>query len=313
MCKISIIIPVFNLENYLSKCINSVLAQSYKNFEVIIVDDGSTDNSAKIIDSYAEKDNRIIPVHIKNGGVSNARNIALDKAIGKYVYFLDGDDYIEADTLEILKNNIEGFDLVQASYDRVYKNGNVDRCISDDKILENKDAVLGSYFLKKITDSSWNKLFIKENIGTLRFDVNLKVAEDALFVYEYIKTVKRIKLISNVTYHYYIHEGSCMNSKLSEKHFFPIELCDMLLPECKGNKTLYKKWVTLESNLCCSLIYSIVSSNCEQYYYKLKDLRKRIVTKKRYIFFSGYYSFKFKIRALILWLFPGLLYRFYSK
>ena len=99
---VSVIIPVYNLAKYLSKCLESVLAQTYANFEIIAIDDGSTDDSAAILKKYAEKDKRVKPILKANGGVSSARNAGLDKAEGEYIFFLDGDDWIEPETLERL-------------------------------------------------------------------------------------------------------------------------------------------------------------------------------------------------------------------
>ena len=104
--KVSIIIPVYNVEVYLKECIESVLEQSYKNLEIILVDDGATDSSGKICDEYKDKDNRIIVFHKENGGLSSARNSGLAIATGKFVYFLDSDDYIEKNAIEVLVENM---------------------------------------------------------------------------------------------------------------------------------------------------------------------------------------------------------------
>ncbi len=102
--KISVIIPVYNVENYLRECVDSVLNQTFSDYEIILVDDGSTDISGKICDKYAVKDDRVNVIHKKNGGLSNARNVGLKKAVGEYIYFLDSDDYIKTDALEKLYN-----------------------------------------------------------------------------------------------------------------------------------------------------------------------------------------------------------------
>ena len=118
---ISVIVPVYNVENYLEKCLYSLLNQTYSNIQIVLIDDGSTDKSGKICDSYLEKDKRIVVYHTSNRGVSSARNLGLANSKGKYIYFLDPDDYLEVDALEKLHDHIEKFatDLVQCSY---YKN-----------------------------------------------------------------------------------------------------------------------------------------------------------------------------------------------
>ena len=98
--KISVVVPVFNIENYIKRCLDSLINQTYSNLEIILVDDGSTDNSGKICDEYALRDERIKVYHEKNGGAAKARNFAVDKVTGDYLFFVDGDDYIDYDTLE---------------------------------------------------------------------------------------------------------------------------------------------------------------------------------------------------------------------
>ena len=123
--KISIIIPVYNAEKFLKRCLESVINQTYKNFEVICVDDGSKDNSSKIIEKIAKKDNRIILIKQKNQGVSIARNNAIEKSTGEYIMFLDSDDYMDKNMCEIMIKAINEYrvDVVRCNYKRVYENG----------------------------------------------------------------------------------------------------------------------------------------------------------------------------------------------
>ena len=108
---VSIIIPVYNIKNYITKCIESVISQSYKNLEIILVDDGSSDESGLICDNYAKSDNRIKVIHKKNGGLSDARNVAIDVAKGDFIYFIDGDDYIHHNSISVL---IEAYNNTQS-------------------------------------------------------------------------------------------------------------------------------------------------------------------------------------------------------
>lgn len=110
MCEISIIVPVYKVEPYLRKCVDSILAQTFTNFEVILVDDGSPDNSGKICDEYAIKDSRVRVIHKENGGLSSARNAGIDIARGKYLGFVDSDDYIAEDMYEVLYENLKFYD-----------------------------------------------------------------------------------------------------------------------------------------------------------------------------------------------------------
>ena len=121
---ISVIVPIYNVEKYINRCIDSIIEQTYTNLEIILVDDGSTDNSGSICDEYAKKDNRIKVIHKENGGVSSARNVGLDTAIGQYITFVDSDDYIEKKYCEILLKTLkkQKADCVACGYNRIYKN-----------------------------------------------------------------------------------------------------------------------------------------------------------------------------------------------
>ncbi len=313
MSKITVIIPVYNLEKHLSKCLDSVLAQTYTDFEIITVNDGSSDKSQEIIDFYAQKDTRFVPIVIENGGVSNARNVGLNNAKGEYIYFLDGDDTIEPYTLELLYNNIDGFDMTQAAYKEIWPDGHEVPYPINDVKAETPDDILGCYFVYDIREGCCNKLYRKEVIGDLRFDTSVKVAEDSIFVHDFITKAKRVRIINNITYNYYIHNESCMHSKLKEEHFYPLVLRDKYVTECGNNKELYKKWVSYEAHATFVLLRQILTSGSDEFFDRLKGLRKRVVTKKRHILFAPYYSKRFKIGVLILWLAPKLFYKIYSK
>lgn len=119
--KISIIVPVYNCEDYLKRCVDSLLNQTYKNLEIILVDDGSTDNSSLICDEYSNADNRVVVFHLKNGGAAAARNYGINKSNGDYLFFVDADDFIEDDAIECLLNIGENMDIIYCDYYRYYE------------------------------------------------------------------------------------------------------------------------------------------------------------------------------------------------
>lgn len=309
---ISVIVPVYNAEKFLAETLDSILSQSYEKFEIIAMDDGSTDASGKILDAYAAKDGRVKPFHIANSGVSNARNMGIEKASGEFIFFLDGDDTIEPFTFELLMKEIADCDMVQAAYESFYEDGTVTNDGFADKNLVGQDEILGGYFLAEIKESCWNKLYRRECIGDVRFDTALPVAEDSVFVHDVMKHAKKVKLLSSVTLHYRIHGDSCMHSEVKEVHFLPMKLREDYLTECEGNKELYKKWVSYEVHLCFYLIRMIVADKQGKFYDRIVDLRKKVVTKKRYILFSPYYSNRFKLGVLMLWISPNLFYKLYK-
>ena len=135
---ISVVVPAYNIENYIERCIKSILNQTYSNIEVIIVDDGSTDNTGSIIDKYALKDHRVIPLHKENGGVSSARMEGIDRAKGEWIGFVDGDDVIEENMYEVLLNNAIEYnaDISHCGYQMVFPDGHVDYYYGTKKISE---------------------------------------------------------------------------------------------------------------------------------------------------------------------------------
>lgn len=218
MPKISIIVPVYKAEKYINRCIDSILAQTFTDWELLLVDDGSPDRSGKICDEYAIKDKRIRVFHKENGGVSSARNLGIDKMQGKYVTFVDADDWIDVETLEVCINKInEGqLDVLQYSWMRVNDEGQV----LMKKVI--KSDVLG---LKDFADNAnfnvcvWGSL-IKTNIIRERqicFNTKLKLAEDQIFILTALLYAQRIQSISNTFYNYYYNtESATNNTKLSD-------------------------------------------------------------------------------------------------
>lgn len=206
--RLSIIIPVYNNESYLRPTLQSVLAQTYPDFEVLAVDDGSTDGSLAICQEFAQKDRRLRIIHKENGGVSSARNRGIEEAVGKYIAFVDGDDCIDpkmyTTMITILQDT--GADLVdcrvikESQYmPRPYEKGDVE--VSDHPL---------EYLSKKgyFIDSSLNKVYRRDFIGRTRFDEGISYSEDKLFVTELIFKAKKMALVSNVFYHYIQHGDS---------------------------------------------------------------------------------------------------------
>lgn len=229
--KISIIVPVYNVENYLAKCVESILNQTYKNIEVILVNDGSKDTSGDICDYYAKKDNRVKVIHIDNGGVSNARNTGLNIASGKYVGFVDSDDYIKIDMYENLykllvknKADIAEIDFIltnEAEFSRKIRK-------SYELILSKKNAI--KYFLigNSVGNNVVNKLFTRESIRNIRF-LNKAVGEDMYFVYQAIENVEKIVVNTKYAgYYYIIRENSAMNECGSKKNLDNVELSEKI-------------------------------------------------------------------------------------
>lgn len=216
---ISIIVPVYQVEKYLRQCLDSILQQSYRDWECILIDDGSTDGSASICDEYAKKDSRFKVLHQRNGGVSVARNKGLQLAHGNWITFCDADDRLHGDALEYyIEQAVEGVDMVMAGYDLV-KNGQTKVFIDEGK----RECIDRERALMMMYRSAWfpyqgylgNKCYRKDLIANyhLRFDERIYFNEDRLFVTQYLcHTTGKTVYSSKIVYDYRIHDGSAMSS-----------------------------------------------------------------------------------------------------
>lgn len=216
---ISIIVPVYNVELYLEKCIKSILSQSYQKIELILVDDGSVDKSGMLCDRYAAEDGRIIVIHKENGGLSSARNAGLDRAKGDFVGFVDSDDYVTEDFCETLLQAIikENADMAVCNYLRVDENYNIirenndylpitDACINADQYMERYCGQFGWFYV-----IACNKLYKKELFTELRYPEG-KQHEDAFVIHRLVYLCDRIACVQKPLYYYVRRKGSIMST-----------------------------------------------------------------------------------------------------
>lgn len=208
----SIIVPVYNSSLYLEKCIDSIITQTVSDFEIILVDDGSTDGSARICDTYSETDNRVRTFHLQNGGVSRARNHGINMASGKYVTFVDSDDYLESDALEAYLNAFlsdESIDAVKAGYfdetDR--KEYNRISC-GKDYLFSDKSDLFNLLERNLYYSFVWNLCIRRSAIGSVSFNESINWLEDHIFSYECYFNCRKIKVLSKPLYHYVTHTGT---------------------------------------------------------------------------------------------------------
>lgn len=222
--KVSIIVPIYNMEKHLEQCIDSIILQTYKDLEVILVNDGSTDRSSEICDMYSKKDSRIKVIHKKNGGVSSARNVGISSATGEYVLFVDSDDYISSDMVNVLLSTIEEnkVDLVVCGF-VVFSNGHINNICYNSALYNNKEQI-ASFFslLEGRTNSPCNKMY-RKNLIKKHFDVNLVVGEDLIFNLDYITECNSIFVVDKSLY-FYRRENQNSLSKLFHKNIFEIIL-----------------------------------------------------------------------------------------
>lgn len=233
--KISVIVPVYNVEKYLSRCIDSILEQTFKDFELLLIDDGSKDSSGKICDEYAKKDKHIRVFHKENGGVSSARNLGLNLAVGEWVSFVDADDKIDEKYLYELYENSFNVDFVICGYRQI---GIINKTVIYNEAIFNMHSYNDqSYFNKSEIESSclfycpWRKLFKMEFIqdNNIRFDEGMFLGEDTCFIISYVKYINNIKVIGTSNYIYSLlsaHNKYLMDFSSFENH---IKLFDFYL------------------------------------------------------------------------------------
>lgn len=208
---ISVIVPVFNCINFIEKCIQSILGQTYKNIELILVDDGSTDGSEKICDNYARKDKRIKVIHKKNSGVSSSRNEGIKIAKGMWYSFVDADDYLDEDMYELLINlySKTGAEIVQCGYRRIEKGKTNEQSNTGTEYIFYTDEAIKNLINGKLFGNAlWNKIYRNNVILNINFDENLKINEDVLFNFEVFSNAKKIAYIDVAKYNYNVHETS---------------------------------------------------------------------------------------------------------
>ena len=270
MCEISIIVPVYNVEKYLNKCIESILNQTFNKFELILVNDGSTDKCGEICDQYKKHDSRIKVIHKQNGGLSSARNAGLEIACGKYIGFIDSDDWIDFsmyDTLYKLAKEYDA-DIVQCNFTKAYDDNDIKidsyedvknkdvRIIDKNKALSN---LMGDQEICVQSVVSWNKLYKKKLFNNIRFPKG-KIHEDEFTTYKLFDKCEKIVLTNEKLYFYRQTPNSIMNSKFNNKRLDFIEAREEQLDYFRNtNKYIYE------------LIMYNYEINLKEFYFKVKD------------------------------------------
>lgn len=305
---ISIIIPVYNVEKYLKRCLESVINQTYRNLEIILVDDGSKDSSGKICDEYAEQDKRIKVIHKKNGGASSARNMGLDIAQGNYIGFIDSDDWIELDMYEYLHKLIVSLnvDIAMCEYVCVKKEIKYKKKKEDIKVYE--DINIFNFFYRMNGEKSfysvWNRLYKKDCVEKIRFLEN-KITEDVDYTYNAYKRAKKVAVSNLSKYYYFINNYGVTRGRLSYKDLDLLTIWDNLVEQEKGTKNyqntvLNRKRATF-TLYCKGLLYG-VDSEVKQLGL-MKQWKKEIKENSSIFLVKGIFSKSRKLLIRIICLF----------
>ncbi|MBQ6787622.1 MAG: glycosyltransferase [Lachnospiraceae bacterium] len=284
---ISVIVPIYKVEKYLNKCVDGIINQTYTNLEIILVDDGTPDNCGAICDEYAEKDSRIKVIHKSNGGLSDARNVAIDIMQGKYVTFIDSDDYIGTEYIqcmyEALKNTDS--DLAICEYAYVREDGTmINRPCNNKKVqVFNQERALYELLnMKKYSNSAWGKLYKSEHFSDVRYPKG-RLYEDVPTTYKLFMKSAKIAFCANVQYYYLFREAA-----ISKQKFTPARMDGVIFAE-EMVKEVTNKYPSLKKIGECRLFdayYSVhillagvVSDNqsiSQEIYMKIKELCRRV-------------------------------------
>ncbi len=271
---VSVIVPVYNVEKYLKRCVNSILNQTYRTLEIILVDDGSTDQSGKICDEYDKENISVKVVHKSNGGLSDARNFGLDIAKGKYVTFIDSDDWIREDYIEVLVKTLEyGNTKISAcSYQKVNEMGMARECVKNSDYLSNIEVwhTLEAYqhlFLNKQIDcSACAKLYERALFYDIRFPVG-KLYEDQFTTYKVFHHAQGVTYVNEDMYYYFNRPESIQNEQ------FSINKMDELEANLECVQFVEEKYPQLREEVSCKLV-----SSC---FHMLFAIENRTIWKKQ--------------------------------
>lgn len=278
---ISVIVPVYNVEPYLDRCVNSLVSQTYKNLEIILVDDGSTDASPKMCDNWAEKDKRIRVIHKNNGGAADARNAGLDLATGEYIAFVDSDDWIDLNYYEILyKQLIQSNAQIAASgvilsYD---DHEDMTRYAQKAGIYTPEEALQTIQNNAGFLAVAWNKLYEKNIFQKMRFPCGV-LYEDEFVIYRLMSRANRLVLCSEVYYHYQQRHGSVMteNAVDCEKQKIVLEA---YIERISFFKQKYPRLLLKDKCLFCLCCYNVFclaqKQNNAQVMQEVRKKRKKI-------------------------------------
>ena len=301
---ISILIPVYNTEKYIRRCIESAMCQSYDNLEIVVVDDGSKDSSLSIIQELANKDKRIKEYSKTNEkNIAKTRNYLLERVNGKYFTFLDSDDYLNKNHILNLYNNMVKYDSdisVCGYFINFFRWKRFSLGIRNGSM--NKDDLLGNVIITtKFNVSLWNKLFKSELASDLRFDETIKTGEDIIFCYNYLKMSNKLSYTKKKSYNYYLRPGSEIHQKFSDKHVSYID-------------GLYELMMNEENELYKSVLKAVISISSAFLVFKMKrahyDNQEMIDKCKKYAkeykkdlfsnpYTAGFYKFGYRLLNLI--------------
>lgn len=275
---ISVIVPVYNVEKYLKKCLDSILAQTYTELEILLIDDGSTDNSLSICQEYAQKDSRVIVMTKKNGGQGSARNMALDRMNGDYISFVDSDDYILPTMLQEMAEGIESYGVDLAICDVIVrdKRGSVTQKVPRKPQCYNNKELMWEYIsTQDIGEGPCNKLYKRELFSQLRFP-EIRASEDTYILHEILGQCKGAVHLGKAYYVYNLRGNSTEHKPFSELNLVLLECADRAIAYYEKNYPEFAEQAVIRkinkiSHLMAHILMSCVYCKYRKVYKNLKQ------------------------------------------
>lgn len=310
--KVSVIVPIYNVQAYIEKCLESIMGQTYKELEIILVNDGSTDSSPQLCEQLANRDHRIKVVHKTNGGLSDARNAGLEIATGDYIGFVDGDDYIDVDMFQILVENLEkhNADIASCRYARVWEDGKKETVgnTGEVKIYNGLEPLREYIYGKNIDPFVCNKLYRSYLINgerPLRFIKGI-IGEDNPFLTEMLKRECTIVSIGESKYNYLQkREGAITSAKISQKRVDAVYWWDTLRRECVQEYPEFTKYALRRQTLFYIGLYNEACLS-KEYIHEAHHVQKFVKEHAREIIKSDVCEKTVKIAVFLLAHTPGI-------
>lgn len=307
---ISVIVPIYNVEKYIKKCVDSIIKQTYKNIEIILVDDGSPDECGKICDEYSIKDSRIIVVHKANGGLSDARNVGIDKANGKYICFIDSDDYIDDNYIELLYNAIKenNVEISQCGIKKITEDEVFIENIGykENNVKNSKQMLKDLYITNWENIVVWNKMYLRELFNDIRFPKG-KIHEDEYTTYKILYKVNNVAIINDFLYNYRQNEKSIMGKTFNIKRLDILEGLKQRIEFFKesNEEELYELSIALYLQKIRECYI-----NLKKYMNESKNIEKKLLN-EYYLYSKNIFKYKkirikSKIKTIIFWISPKL-------
>ena len=305
---VSVIIPAYNIEDYIGRCLDSIISQTYKNLEIIVVDDGSRDYTGEILDNYAKKDRRIKVIHKENGGVSSARNKGIEAAEGDYIGFIDGDDLIEPEMYKTLVDLLEeeNADIAHCGYQMVFPD-RIDyyHNTGKKKIQTTEEGLKDLLSGEMIEPGLVNKLYKKELIKNCRLNETVKINEDLLMNYQLFKLSQKSVYYDITPYSYMIRSSSATGANsLITKREDSLRVLNQIKDDCINNNLLsiiYKRYIYLLMAICRDGL------NDNSYMKYQKKQRKQLKKELKTDVFKSCIPKKLKYMSLFSCYFPHIM------